>query len=98
MVTYLLCFSLLHLLPLQLIPLHFFDFYFKTSLNNIKSRINSTYKIESIFDLGINVPKVAVEHIIKAYERFGISPSNSIRDDINGFANQAFPERNSFCY
>ncbi len=77
---------------------HFFDFYFKTSLNNIKSKINSTYKIESIFDLGINVPKVAVEHIIKAYERFGISPSNSIRDDINGFANQAFPEKNSFCY
>lgn len=77
---------------------HFFDFYFKTSLNNIKSIINSTYKIESIFDLGINVPKVAVEHIIKAYEGFGISPSNSIRDDINGFANQVFPERNSFCY
>ena len=77
---------------------HFLDFYFKISINNLRNKINPICKIQSIFDIGINIPKVAVELIIKSYEGFEISPGNSIREDINGFANQTFPEKNSFCY
>lgn len=73
---------------------HFFDFYF----NSVKDKVNSSYKIKNIFDFDINKPRVAVELIVKMYERFGIFPSNSIKEGINGFANQVFPERNSFCY
>lgn len=73
---------------------HFFDFYF----NSVKDKVNSSYKIKNIFDFDINKPRVAVELIVKMYERFGIFPSNSIKESINGFANQVFPERNSFCY
>ena len=73
---------------------HFFDFYFYS----VKDKVNSSYKIKNIFDFDINKPRVAVELIVKMYERFGIFPSNSIKEGINGFANQVYPERNSFCY
>lgn len=77
---------------------HFFDFYFKTYFNNVKSRNDSPYKIENIFDFDINTPKVAVDFIMKLYEDVEIYPNDGIKNEMHKFANQIPHTNNFFCY
>lgn len=77
---------------------HFFDFYFKTYFNNVKSRNDSPYEIENIFNFDINTPKVAVDFIMKLYEDIEIYPNDGIKNEMHKFANQLPHTNNYFCY